>query len=106
MPALDARDVRVSFGDVHALDGLSLTADEGSVTALLGPNGAGKTTFIRCCTGLARPDSGSMSILGLSPGSPDVLPMIGLMPRHPRRHRARQLSGFGPDVTALYAGGS
>ncbi len=32
--------------------------------------------------------------------------MIGLMPRHPRRHRARQLSGFGPDVTALYAGGS
>lgn len=81
MPALDARDVRVSFGDVHALDGLSLTADEGSVTALLGPNGAGKTTFIRCCTALARPDSGSMSILGLSPGSPDVLPMIGLMPQ-------------------------
>nr|WP_152024803.1 ABC transporter ATP-binding protein [Tessaracoccus flavescens] len=78
---MDARDVRVSFGDVNALDGLSLTADEGSVTALLGPNGAGKTTFIRCCTGLARPDSGSLSILGLSPGSPDVLPMIGLMPQ-------------------------
>ena len=73
--------MRVSFGDVHALDGLSLTADEGSVTALLGPNGAGKTTFIRCCTGLARPDSGSLSILGLTPRSPDVLPMIGLMPQ-------------------------
>lgn len=73
--------MRVSFGDVNALDGLSLTADEGSVTALLGPNGAGKTTFIRCCTGLARPDSGSLSILGLTPGSPDVLPMIGLMPQ-------------------------
>lgn len=73
--------MRVSFGDVNALDGLSLTADEGSVTALLGPNGAGKTTFIRCCIGLARPDSGSLSILGLTPGSPDVLPMIGLMPQ-------------------------
>ncbi len=73
--------MRVSFGDVNALDGLSLTADEGSVTALLGPNGAGKTTFIRCCTGLARPDSGSLSILGLTPRSPDVLPMIGLMPQ-------------------------
>lgn len=81
MPALDASALVVSFGPVRALDGLSLTADEGRVTALLGPNGAGKTTFIRCCTGLATPDSGSLTVLGEAPGSPTVLPRVGLMPQ-------------------------
>lgn len=66
---------------MHALTGLTLTAEEGHVTALLGPNGAGKTTFIRCCTGLARPDSGSLTLFGQSPGSPEVLARIGLMPQ-------------------------
>lgn len=81
MPALDARDVSVSFGHVRALSGLTLTAHEGSVTALLGPNGAGKTTFIRCCTGLTRPDSGDLTLFGARPGSPEVLARIGLMPQ-------------------------
>lgn len=81
MPALDARDLRVSFGPVTALDGLTLTASRGQVTALLGPNGAGKTTFIRCCTALVRPDSGSLRVLGKAPGSPEVLPAVGLMPQ-------------------------
>lgn len=81
MPALDARDVRVGFGQIHALDGLTLSAAEGRVTALLGPNGAGKTTFIRCCTGLVTPDAGSLTLFGDAPGSPAVLPKIGLMPQ-------------------------
>lgn len=46
--ALEARDLQLSFGAKPALDGLSLTAEAGKVTALLGPNGAGKTTFILC----------------------------------------------------------
>lgn len=81
VPALDARDVCLSFGPVHALKRLTLTAEEGRITALLGPNGAGKTTFIRCCTGLARPDSGSLTLFGEAPGSPAVLARIGLMPQ-------------------------
>lgn len=81
MPTLDAREVRVSFGQIHALDGLTLSADAGRVTALLGPNGAGKTTFIRCCTGLVTPDSGELSVFDHSPGSPEVLSRIGLMPQ-------------------------
>lgn len=78
---LDARDLRLSFGSIQALDGLTLTADAGAVTALLGPNGAGKTTFIRCCTALERPESGSLTLFGQAPGSPEVLARIGLMPQ-------------------------
>lgn len=81
MPALDARDLTLSFGSVRALDALTLTAEEGRITALLGPNGAGKTTFIRCCTGLATPDSGKLTLFGEAPGSAAVLPKIGLMPQ-------------------------
>ncbi|MFT3889562.1 MAG: ABC transporter ATP-binding protein [Arachnia sp.] len=78
---MDARDLRLSFGPVTALDGLTLTADVGRVTALLGPNGAGKTTFIRCCTGLAVPASGTLTLFGEAPGSSAVLARIGLMPQ-------------------------
>ncbi|WP_459251254.1 ABC transporter ATP-binding protein [Tessaracoccus sp.] len=81
MSAIDARDLRLSFGPVTALDGLSLTAETGRVTALLGPNGAGKTTFIRCCTGLATPSAGTLTLFGELPGSPAVLARIGLMPQ-------------------------
>lgn len=81
MPVLEARDLRRSFGPKRALDGLSLTAEPARITALLGPNGAGKTTFIRCCTGLERPDAGTLTLFGGAPGSPDVLPRIGLMPQ-------------------------
>jgi len=81
VPLLDARDLVVSFGTTRALDGLTVAADAGRVTALLGPNGAGKTTFIRCCTGLARVDGGSLTLFGQPPGSPAVLPRIGLMPQ-------------------------
>lgn len=81
MPALQSNDLVVTFGSLRALDGLTLTAESGQVTALLGPNGAGKTTFIRCCTGLARPASGTLTILGDEPGSAAVLPKIGLMPQ-------------------------
>ena len=66
-PALEARDLRHSYGPVQALDGLSLTARRGEVTALLGPNGAGKTTAVSCATGLLRPDGGSLQVLGTDP---------------------------------------
>ncbi|AXE38404.1 Daunorubicin/doxorubicin resistance ATP-binding protein DrrA [Acidipropionibacterium virtanenii] len=74
-------DLHVSFGAVTALDGLTLTANHGEVTAVLGPNGAGKTTMMRCCTGLVRPDSGSVSVMGHSPGSPEAAEATGLMPQ-------------------------
>lgn len=79
--ALVARDLRLRFGDKAALDGLSLTVKTGQVTSLLGPNGAGKTTFIRCCTALLRPDSGSLAVFGHAPGSDEARAVVGLMPQ-------------------------
>jgi ABC-2 type transport system ATP-binding protein len=63
-PLLAARDLTVRFGQVTALDGLTLVAPAGQVLAVLGPNGAGKTTFIRAIATLVRPDSGELQVLG------------------------------------------
>lgn len=51
---LEVRDLRVSFGDFVAVDGVVLTLLQGQVHFLVGPNGAGKTTVIDALTGLAR----------------------------------------------------
>ncbi len=79
--ALTLTDVRLSLGGRAVLDGLSLTAGSGAVTAVLGPNGAGKTTMIRCCTGLLVPDAGSIQVLDAPAGSPSANARIGLMPQ-------------------------
>ncbi len=79
--ALTVADVRLSLGGRVVLDGLSLTAAPGEVTAVLGPNGAGKTTMIRCCTGLFTPDHGHIEVLGEAAGSPSANARIGLMPQ-------------------------
>lgn len=80
-PLLTLADVRISFGDTRALDGLSLTALAGQVTAVLGPNGAGKTTMVRCCTGLYTPDAGAISIVGGPPGTPRAQAEVAVMPQ-------------------------
>jgi ABC-2 type transport system ATP-binding protein len=64
VPLLEARGLRVRFGKVTALDGLSLRAPAGVVLAVLGPNGAGKTTFVRTVATLVRPDAGQLRVLG------------------------------------------
>ncbi len=74
-------DLHVTFGHVIALDGLSLVARQGQITAILGPNGAGKTTMMRCCTSLVCPDSGTVSVLGHPAGSPQAAEATGLMPQ-------------------------
>ena len=64
-PALEVRDLVKRYPNgVEALKGVSLSVGAGAFFGLLGPNGAGKSTMIHCITGLARPSSGSVSILG------------------------------------------
>ncbi|MEC3955135.1 ATP-binding cassette domain-containing protein [Nocardia sp. CDC153] len=63
-PAVYVEDVRKSFGDVHALQGISFTAARGQVLGILGPNGAGKTTTVKILSTLLRPDSGIARIAG------------------------------------------
>src|SRR5690625_2453029 len=80
-PALVADELSLSYGPVRALDGLSLSAERGAVTALLGPNGAGKTTAISCATGLLRPDGGTVRVLGSDPwrSGPEHRARVGVM---------------------------
>ncbi len=62
--AVSIQNLVKAFGSLRALDGVSLSIEEGEFFGLLGPNGAGKTTLISCLAGLARADSGSLSVLG------------------------------------------
>src|SRR3954471_15887809 len=63
------------YGELAAVDGVSLTVPAGDVYGLLGPNGAGKTTFMRMLFGLIRPDGGSIELFGRPgvPGKVDAL---------------------------------
>lgn len=78
---IDVSDLRVRYGDVAAVDGVSFTAEAGEVLALLGPNGAGKTTTVETLEGYRRPSSGSVRVLGFDPVSDKrrLVPRIGVM---------------------------
>ncbi len=63
--AILAEDLVKTFGDVHALNGVSLEVPHGTVFGLLGPNGAGKTTVVNVLTTLLQPDSGRARVVGI-----------------------------------------
>ncbi|MBM3215178.1 ATP-binding cassette domain-containing protein [Candidatus Poribacteria bacterium] len=71
--------VTKSFGDVVAVDELSLRVPSGCIYGVLGPNGAGKTTALRMIVGILEPDSGSVSVLGLADAAA-VRQRIGYLP--------------------------
>jgi len=85
---IEAVDVSKSFGEIRALDSVSLTCNVGEMVGLLGPNGSGKTTLMRIMMGLELRDSGKVSIDGIDPG---VNPIA-----------ARKLIGYVPETVALY----
>jgi len=89
---LVAEEVRRSYGDTVALDGVSLSATAGEVLALVGPNGAGKTTLVRALTGTTDAE-GRVELFGESPAAVDR-DRIGLLPQSFRPHErltAREL---------------
>ncbi|GGC68085.1 ABC transporter ATP-binding protein [Hoyosella rhizosphaerae] len=65
--AIDMNNVVKTFGQVRALNGVTMNVKEGEVHGFLGPNGAGKSTAIRVLLGLLRADSGDISLLGGDP---------------------------------------
>jgi len=62
---IDARELSKNYGDVTAVDRVTLSVKEGALFGLLGPNGSGKTTMIKMLTGQTRPTGGSASVLGI-----------------------------------------
>jgi len=62
---LDAQKLSKNYGDVAAVDNVSISVQEGALFGLLGPNGSGKTTMIKMLTGQVRPTGGSATVLGL-----------------------------------------
>jgi len=79
-PAVEVNRASFSYGNIKALDELSLQVPAGISFGLLGPNGAGKTTLIRLLVGLLKPKSGSIWILGQKP-SRKKAHLIGYMPQ-------------------------
>ncbi|MFF8509280.1 ABC transporter ATP-binding protein [Streptomyces sp. NPDC015492] len=87
-PATRGRRGAPATPEVRATDGISLDVRGGEIFGLLGPNGAGKSTLVRQLTGLMRPDSGSVRLLGHD------------LVRHPER-ASRLLAYLGQESTAL-----
>jgi ABC-2 type transport system ATP-binding protein len=77
--ALQATDVRKSYGSVQALKGVSVEVAEGELVGLLGPNGAGKSTLVKIACGLVRPTAGTATIAGAPAGSPEAHRALGYL---------------------------
>jgi ABC-2 type transport system ATP-binding protein len=80
-PAVEISGMVKRYGDLTAVDGLTLTAHRGHVTSILGPNGAGKTTTIEVCEGYRRADGGDVRVLGMDPvkDGARLRPRVGVM---------------------------
>ena len=76
------KNLRKSFGDVRAVNGVSFQARDGEITGLLGPNGAGKTTTLRMLYSLLPPDEGEILIDGLDPrrDAMEIKRTLGVVP--------------------------
>jgi ABC-2 type transport system ATP-binding protein len=81
-PAIEIHNLRKVYGSKAAVDGLTLTVPRGCFFGFLGPNGAGKTTTIKMLMGLAPPNEGSISLMGLSMPEKaiEIKQQIGLVP--------------------------
>ena len=103
IPAVEVSGLVKRYGPATAVDGLTLTAAAGEVTAILGPNGAGKTTTVEICEGYRPADAGTVRVLGLDPiaDATRLKPRVGVMlqaggipPAVPAGEYLRTLSRF------------
>ncbi len=85
LPAVEISGLVKDYGHTRAVDGLSMRARRGQITAVLGPNGAGKTTTVEICEGYRRADAGTVRVLGLDPAADGkaLRARVGVMPQSP-----------------------
>jgi ABC-2 type transport system ATP-binding protein len=79
MPVAELQNVTKRFGNVTALDGLSLEVESGELVSLLGANGAGKTTAVRLLLGLSKPSAGAARIFSEDPRQRSARTRVGAM---------------------------
>jgi len=106
MTAVEIQNLVKSFGDLVAVNDVSLEVREGEIYALLGPNGAGKTTTIKMLMGLLDPDSGSAKVFGVnSKEKPvDVKHLVGYVPEEQQLYDSltpRELFNFIASIRRL-----
>jgi len=80
MAELELRDVRLAFGGLQVLDGVSFGVESGELLALIGPNGAGKTSVLNCVCGIYRPSGGDVLFRGepITGASPHAVARAGI----------------------------
>jgi linearmycin/streptolysin S transport system ATP-binding protein len=83
MKAIEIQDLKKSFGENQAVQGVSFSVEQGEIFSLLGPNGAGKTTTISMLSCLLRPDAGDARVMGHSirTGEMGVKSVLGVVPQ-------------------------
>ncbi|MFN3328701.1 MAG: ABC transporter ATP-binding protein, partial [Fervidobacterium pennivorans] len=92
------------FGDFTAVDNVNLSVNRGEIFGFLGPNGAGKTTTIRMLTGVLKPTSGKVEILGLDmkDHETEIKRKIGVVPDEPKIYEHLKGYEFLDFVIAIY----
>jgi zinc transport system ATP-binding protein len=99
-PAVELEDVSFAYrGGPPALEGISLSVEQGAFVGIAGPNGGGKTTLLRLALGLERPASGRVLVFGRPPGTRGT-PRIGYLSQ-----RAQLVSGTPVTVRELVEAG-
>ncbi|MEX2530545.1 MAG: ABC transporter ATP-binding protein [Gemmatimonadota bacterium] len=95
-PLLEVDDLHLHFEGVKALDGVSLSVQEGSLLGVIGPNGAGKSSLFNCISGLYRPQRGRIFFQGeeITGRAPERIARAGI-------GRTLQNLGFFPHMTVL-----
>jgi ABC-2 type transport system ATP-binding protein len=88
VPAIEIKNLTKTFGNVKAVDNLTLNISQGQIFGLLGPNGSGKTTTMNMISGLSAQTSGEIRIMGLNVQS--------------NARQVHRMLGFVPQETALY----
>lgn len=87
-PIVELQDVGLRFSDEAGVSDLNLSIAPGTILGLIGPSGSGKTTTVRLCTGVYRPQQGTVRVLGQRPGRTNI--------------RLRERIGYVPQLFTLY----
>lgn len=101
-PAIEVDKVSVQFGDVAALRDVTFAVPSGAFLAVIGPNGSGKTTLLNMLTGMIRPSSGTVRVLGKDPAllgrdAVGYIPQVKTLDRHfPARALELVVTGLRP----------